>query len=156
MRKAVPKSEVMLVGEHCCRDQNRHLLPVLYSLKSGADGHLGFAKPNITTDKAVHRALPFHINLYISDGLFLIRCLLIGKAILKLPLPDSILGKGITWSIAALRIKSEQAFSQLLNALFDTLLEARPVTASHPGKTRCSPFRTCVLLNQVHLIHRHK
>ena len=80
---ALLEANIMLLCQHCCRRQHRHLLAVKHSLKGSTQGHLSFAIADITAKQAFHRLQLFHISLDFGNRLQLVRCFLIRKGCFK-------------------------------------------------------------------------
>ena len=57
----------MLLREHGGGGEHRYLFAGHYGLECRANGHLGFAETDVTTNEAVHRARLFHVDLAVDD-----------------------------------------------------------------------------------------
>ena len=124
------KSIVMLLGKDCGRNKNCHLFSVLESLEGCADCNLCFSKANVSADKSVHDPWRLHVSLGVLDGCQLILCLLIGKSILELLLPDGILAEFIAGSLLPLGVELHQILSHLFNGSLNLTLGVGPVATS--------------------------
>ena len=80
---ALLEGNIMLLCQHCCRCQHRHLLTVKHSLKGSTQGHLSFAVAYITAQQTLHRLRLFHISLDFGNRLQLVRCFLVRKGCFK-------------------------------------------------------------------------
>ncbi len=87
------KGIIMLPSQYRCRNEHRHLFSVHNRLKSGPYRNLGLSVADITTDKAVHALLTFHVRFCVLDGAHLVFRFLIGEQFLKFLLPHGILFK---------------------------------------------------------------
>lgn len=113
--KPLLKGLIVLPGEKRRRHQHRHLLGIHHGLKAGPHGHLGLAIAHISQEQAVHDLSALHISLDLGDALGLPGGFLISKAVLKLALPDGILGEAVSLAGSPLPIQRHQILCQLLD-----------------------------------------
>ena len=105
----------MLLCQNRCRHKIDHLFILLYRLKGRPNSDLRLAVAHIAANQTVHNPAALHILLGGCDGTDLILCLLEGKHLLELPLPDSVLA--ILESLALLpdRIQLHQILGYLIH-----------------------------------------
>ena len=80
---ALLECNIMLLCQHSCRRQYRHLLAIKHSLKGSTQCHLSLAVAYITAQQPLHRLRLFHISLNFRNSLQLVRRFLIGKRCFK-------------------------------------------------------------------------
>ena len=87
----------VLISQHGSRYQYCHLFIIGHCLKGSTDSHFCLSKPHITTNKAIHRAVTFHICLHLGSSLTLVGRIFINKRSLQLTLQKAIgtIGKSL-------------------------------------------------------------
>src|SRR5713226_9197428 len=115
--QSVPKYVEVLLSENRRWRQEGNLLPAHGCLERRAQSELSLAKPDVSAQQAVHRAVGLHVGLYLCEGAELIRRLLIWKGRLELLLPRGVARKGYPWSSFTQRVDLEQLLRDVLDDL---------------------------------------
>ena len=151
-----PREEVLIVlpGEQRRRHQHGDLLGIHDCLEAGAHSDLGLAIADIAQEQAVHDLGALHVLLDLLDALELSRRLGIGKVVLKLPLPDGVLRKGIALCLAAFAVDLDQVFCELLDRGARLGLSRFPFAPAQLGKPRLLLVRADVFVDAPDLRRR--
>ena len=116
----------MLFSQQRGRHQHGDLLARGRGFESGAQRNFSFAKTDVATDEAVHRAGAFHIFFDGDDRTVLIRRFLIGKRILEIFLPFRIRRINDSRQAAARGLNAEQIFGDIADGFFRAILFSLP------------------------------
>ena len=151
-REAFRERAPVLLSQHGCRSQHRHLLPSGDGLKDGADRNFGLAEANVPAHQTVHRLLPFHVPFHVGRGLQLIRRRVIGERLLHFHLPGAVGGEGKASSLLPFRVQLHQIKGNLANRLLGPLLGLVPGRATHAVELRRCFTRGAVTAQAAELI----
>ena len=99
--------------------QNGALLAAHDALEGGPQRHLGFAHAHVAAEQPVHRPGLFHVVLDLGGTGQLVGGLLIGKALLKIPLPGVVRREGIARRLLAPGVQLNQLFGHRLGGGLD-------------------------------------
>ena len=149
-REALAERLVVLLGEQGRGHEHRDLLAVLYRLKRGTHGDLGFTEAHVAGDEAVHGDFLLHVFLHLVDGGELVGSLVVGEGLFQLSLPGGVCGEGVTARGLACRVEFHQVGGDFLDCLASAGLGLRPVAAAHLGQTRV--LATHVIGDQIQLV----
>ena len=126
---ALDKRVVMLLGQDGGGHQVHHLFAVLHRLEGGSEGHLGFAVAHVPADQPVHDLPALHVVLHRIDGVQLVVRLIVGKELLKLPLPHRILPVLESRLLLPGRVELHQVLCDLLDRALHPALGLGPLAA---------------------------
>ena len=124
--KSVDEGVEMLKGEHCCRDEHRHLFGVAHRLERRTYGYLGLPEPHIAAHEAVHRIRLLHVAFHIDGGLQLVGGVLIHERRLKLHLKIGVGHKLEPLRVLPFRIKLYQLPRYILHLALCLRLQLVP------------------------------
>ena len=145
----------MLLCQHCCRRQHRHLFAVKHSLKGSTQSHLSFSVTYITAEQTLHRLRLFHISLDFGNRLQLVRCFLIRKGCFKVLLQLTVRRKSMSGHNLPLCIQTQQLLRQLRNRLSRLSRSAFPVIAAHFRQTRHTALAADIFMQHTDLLYRN-
>ena len=128
----------MLLRQHCCGSQHRHLFPSGDGFKDRSNSDFRFPEAHITTNQPVHRLWFLHVSLDIHRGLELVRGGFVGEGILELNLPWPIDRKGKPCSLVAFGVELHQIKGNFAHRLGGPLLRLHPSGAAHFAELRRS------------------
>ena len=143
----------MLLCQHSCRRQHRHLLAIKHSLKSSTQCHLSLTITDITAQQTLHRLRLFHISFDFRNRLQLVRRFLIGKRCFKVLLQLAIRRKSVAWHNLPLSVQTQQLLSQLCNRLRRLSCSTLPICTAHFRKTRYTAFTADIFMQHANLLH---
>ena len=125
----------MLLGQQSGGHEYRGLTSVLHGLEHGPHGHLGLAEPDVATNQTVHGHRSFHVGLDVFDGPELVGRLLEREGLFQLPLPGSVLGKGMAGSGDPLLIEHHQLLGDLGHLRANPCPGLLPVRTPHAAES---------------------
>ena len=140
----------MLLHEDGRGGEHHGLLARQRGLEGGPYGDLGLAEADVPAHEAVHRMRALHVRFDGRDGGFLIRGLLVGEALLELPLPLPVLGKGEAGGRCPLGVQPQELAGERLDPLADPVRDLRPRRAAE--LVEAGPLAPDVLVKQLHLL----
>ena len=146
----------MLLRQNSGRHQHGHLPPAHHRLERRPNGHLGFAKTNVTADKSIHRARPFHVLLGRLDGRPLVAGFLVRERPLELPLPRRVPAVGVPRLSLARCLNFQQIRREIGDGLLGIGLGLAPAFAAEDAQRRLGLAGADVFADEVRLRHRHE
>ena len=153
--KALKERLVVLLGQNGRGAEHHDLAAGVHALKRRTQGDLGLAKAHVAAEQAVHGLGRLHVGLNIGDGLQLVACLVVGKALLHLDLLGRVGRAGDTGNRRAARIQVDQVKRQLFGVLARLVGGTRPVGGVEPGQARLVAVGANVSRDAVDLLERH-
>ena len=153
--KTLKERLVVLLGKNGRGAEHHDLAAGVHALKRRAQGNLGLAKAHVAAQQAVHGLGRLHVGLNIGDGLQLVACLVVGKALLHLDLLGRVGRAGDTGNRRAARIQVDQVKRQLFGVLARLVGGTRPVGGVEPGQARLVAVGANVSRDAVDLLERH-
>ena len=108
------------------RHEDRHLLAVAGRAEGGADGDLGFAKPDVPTHQPVHRRRLQHVFTHGLARGVLVRRVLVHEAGFQRVLQVAVLGVGVPGRRLALGVELQEVVGDLLDPALGLLLGLGP------------------------------
>ena len=124
----------MLLHQQSGGRYHRHLLLVLNGFECCPHRNLGFSKPHITGDEAIHRDGSLHVGLHLVNGGELVRGLHERKRLLQLPLPRGVGGEGKPRGCHPGGVKLHEIHGELADRFPCFALGGGPIGAAHFGQ----------------------
>ena len=153
--KAIDHGGVVLLHQDRGGRKHRRLLAAHHGLEDRAQGHLGLAVAHIAAEQAVHHLGLLHVPLDVLDGSQLIRRLLVGEVVLKLPLPGGVPVEGVARHGLTLGVELEQVARDVLDGLAHLALLPLPLAAGQAVQLGRLALGADVLLHPIQLIRGH-
>ena len=153
--KAIDHGGVVLLHQNRGGREHRRLLAAHHGLEDRAQGHLGLAVTHIATEQAVHDLGLLHVALDVLDGGQLVRRLLVGEVVLKLPLPGGVPVEGVARHGLTLGVELEQVARDVLDGLAHLALLPLPLAAGQAVQLGRFALGADVLLHPIQLVRGH-
>ena len=153
--KTFLQSVIMLICQNCGRNQNSCLLAVSYTLKERTRCNFSLAEAHISAKQTVHTKRTLHVLFNFLNGTELVVCFLIRETVFKLFLPYGIQTEAVSLLHLTLRIQVNQILRHDSDSSLGLGLRRLPFTAGQLIHLRCRAFVANVLLDNIHLLHRH-
>ena len=124
----------MLPSQNGGGSQNGALLAAHHALERRAQSNLGLAKAHVAAQQPVHGPGLFHIVLDVGGAGQLVGGLIVGEALLKIPLPGVVGRESVTLGLLAAGVEFDQLFRHLLRGGLDLFAGLGPVAAAQAGQ----------------------
>ena len=146
---------IVLVREDRRRDEHGGLLAFLQALEDRAGRDFRLAVANVAAQQAVHGGRSLHVLLDLLGGTQLICGLLVRECVLELFLPRGIGTERESGGHLALRGQLQEILGHIADGGLRPGFRLLPVTARQAVDLRRRRLAAHVLLDGIHLVHRH-
>ena len=127
----------VLVCQHRCGHEHRHLLRVACRLEGSSYRHLRLAEPHIATHQTVHGFGLLHVGLHVLCRFQLVGRVFIKEAGLELMLHERVAAEGEAFLVPAFGVELYQVAGNVLDLLLGLFLKALPCSRTEGAQTRC-------------------